>query len=57
MKTSSVTPPLMTSVPLSTHFDNIWMPPKSASETATVAMPATVMSTLRRSDTIVSREK
>ena len=57
MKISSVTPPLMRSVPWSTHFDSIRMPPNSASDTATVAMPATVISTLRRSETIVSREK
>ena len=57
MKISSVTPPLMRSVPWSTHFDNIRMPPNSASDTATVAMPAMVIRTLRRSETIVSREK
>jgi hypothetical protein len=57
MKISSVTPPLMRSVPWSTHFDSKRMPPNSASDTATVMMPATVINTLRRSETIVSRAK
>ena len=57
MKISSVTPPLMRSVPWSTHFESIRMPPNSASDTATVAMPAMVISRLRRSETIVSRAK
>ena len=57
MKISSVTPPLSFSVPWSTHFDNMRMPPNSDNDTATVAMPAMVMSTLRRSETIVSRAK
>ena len=34
MKTSSVTPPLMTSVPWSTHFESIRMPPNNESDTA-----------------------
>ncbi|HLM16208.1 MAG TPA: hypothetical protein VK549_00210 [Acidimicrobiia bacterium] len=33
------------------------MPPKSDNDTATVAMPAMVINTLRRSETRVSREK
>ena len=44
-------------MPWSTHFDSIRMPPKSDSDTATVAMPAMVISTLRRSETRVSRAK
>ena len=47
----------MRSVPWSTHFESIRMPPNSASDTATVTMPAMVISTLRRSETIVSRAK
>ena len=57
MKISSVTPPLIFSVPWSTHFDSIEMPPNSASDTVTVAMPAMVIRRLRRSETSVSREK
>ena len=57
MKISARTPPLISWVPWPTHFDSIRIPPNNASETATVRMPAMVMSRLRRSETSVSRAK
>ena len=47
----------MRSVPWPTHRESIMIPPNSASDTATVSTPAIVISRLRRSETIVSREK
>ena len=57
MKISRRTPPLIDWVPWSTHRDSSMIPPKRASDTATVRTPATVISRLRRSEISVSRRK
>jgi hypothetical protein len=54
-KISSSTPFFHREVPWSTMRERSRTPPKRKSETATVRMPASVMSRFRRSETAVSR--